>query len=173
MFLRRRLISSKLPEHALGLEVGGKRKGKCKPRSESLHSTSADAKLKVFPLYSTLIPGEEKKKKLRELLQSKLGWREDMRNEEAQGGVPQDSSPTGNKTDVNRAKSKCFREGKGGWGAVFTSKPQTMTYKLNFAYFKRNNLFYTDPEKLSLTFKATDILLMGDKSPEQTEAGLL
>lgn len=46
-----------------------------------------------------------------------------------------------------------------------------MIYKLNFVYFKKNNLFYTDPEKLSLAFKATHILLMGDKPPWQTEAG--
>lgn len=54
-FLRKRLVSSKLPEHALGLEVGGKRKGKCKPRSKSLLSTDADAKLKLFFLSSSLI----------------------------------------------------------------------------------------------------------------------
>lgn len=54
---------SKLPEHALGLEVGGKRK--CKPRSKSPHSTSADAKLKFFSLYSTLILGKEKREKKR------------------------------------------------------------------------------------------------------------
>lgn len=137
---------SKLPEHALGLEVGGKRK--CKPRSKSLHSTSADAKLKLFSLYSTLVLGKEKRKKkkegmkmLRELLQSRLGWREDTKHEEAWGGVPQDSCPTGNKTDVNRAKSKCFRAGKSRRGAVFTSKPQTMIYKLNFVYFKKKQPF--------------------------------
>lgn len=74
-------------------------------------------------------------------MQSKLGWREDTRHEEVQGGVSKDSCPTGNKTDVNRAKSKCYREGKSRWGAVFTSKPQTMICKLNFVYFKKNNLF--------------------------------
>lgn len=78
---------------------------------------------------------------LRELLQSKLGWREDTKHEDARGGVPQDSCPTGNKTDVNRAKSKCFMEGKSGRGAVFTSKPQTTIYKLNFVYFKKKQPF--------------------------------
>lgn len=48
IFLSKPLILSKLPEHALGLEVGGKRKGKCNPPVKSLRSTSTEAKLKPF-----------------------------------------------------------------------------------------------------------------------------
>lgn len=62
IFLRKRLILSKLPEHALGLEVGGKRKGKCKPLLKSPHSTGTEAKLKPFSLYNHLIPEKKGKK---------------------------------------------------------------------------------------------------------------
>lgn len=104
---------SKLPEHALGLEVGGKRK--CKPRSKSLYSTSADAKLNLFSLYSTLALEKKKKKKKAKATFAIQARVEGTHNhEEVAGGVPQDSCPTANKTDVNRAKSKCFREGKNG-----------------------------------------------------------
>lgn len=61
IFLRKPLILSKLPEQALGLEVGGKRKGKCKPLLKSLRSTSAEANLKPFSLYNQLIPGKKGK----------------------------------------------------------------------------------------------------------------
>lgn len=83
---------SKLPEHALGLEVGGKRK--CKPRSKSLYSTSADAKLNLFSLYSTLaLEKKKKKKKLRQLLQSKLGWRERTITRKLQEVCPKTAVP--------------------------------------------------------------------------------
>lgn len=62
IFLRKPLILSKLPEHALGLEVGGKRKGKCKPHLKSPLSTSTDAKLKPFSLSNQLISEKKGKK---------------------------------------------------------------------------------------------------------------
>lgn len=71
------MILSKLPEHALGLEVGGKRKGKCKPLLKSPRSTSTEAKLKPFSFYDHLIPTikvkKKKKKKLQNLCNPSLG----------------------------------------------------------------------------------------------------
>lgn len=95
---------SKLPGHALGLEVGGKRKGKCKPLLKSPHSTSTEVNLKPLPLYNHLIPGK-KGGKATGAFAIQAGVEERCRHKEAWGGAPGDSCLTDNKPLISTGQN--------------------------------------------------------------------